>query len=163
MGVDVSKGYKGILKQQKGFSLIELMIVLVIIGVLAAIAIPNMLDAKVRAQQKATLAELRNWGNALGAYMAETGVVPAGGGGPVVASTVFNELVPYAVSALHIDDAWNNDLFYFALNSVSGTSYTVASGGRHGVLDNTCITPATWFIYNDDIAINDGLFICSPS
>ena len=153
---------KGKCRGEKGFSLVELMIVLVIIGILAAIAIPNMLDAKTRAQQRATVAELRNWGNALGSYMAEIGVVPPGGN-PVLASTIHSQLVPYAVSALHDYDGWHNDLFYFADNSNTATSYTVASGGRHGVLDNTCITPNTWFIYNDDIAINDGLFLCSPS
>jgi general secretion pathway protein G len=161
----MTKGKRG--NHQNGFSLVELMIVLVIIGVLAAIAIPNMLDAKTRAQQRATVAELRNWGNALGAYMAEIGVLPpAAGGGPVAASTIHNLLVPYAVSALHDNDSWNNSLFYLAPDTPTATSYTVASGGRDGVFDATyteCLSEATWFLYDYDIAIADGLFVCSPS
>ena len=160
------KGKKGNRLKRNGFSLVELMIVLVIIGVLAAIAIPNMLDAKTRAQQRSTVAELRNWGNALGAYMAEIGVVPPGAGGPVAASTVHSELVPYAVSALHDQDSWKNDLFYFALNSNTATSYTVGSGGRDGFFDvsyTECVQESTRFLYDYDIAITDGLFICSPS
>jgi type II secretion system protein G len=154
--------------KKNGFSLIELMIVLVIIGVLAAIAIPNMLDAKVRAQQRATVAEIRNWGNALGAYMSEVGIVPPGNGNPagVPASTIHNILVPYAVSALHDQDAWNNDLFYIALNSANGINYTVASGGRDGNFDENyveCISPGTWFLYDYDIAMADGIFVCAPS
>jgi prepilin-type N-terminal cleavage/methylation domain-containing protein len=152
--------------RKNGFSLVELMIVLVIIGVLAAIAIPNMLDAKTRAQQRSSVAELRNWGNGLGAYMAEVGIVPPGGGGPVPASTIHNDLVPYAVSALHDQDAWKHDILYLALNSNTGTSYTVVSGGRDGIFDPSyteCVGPGTWFIYNYDLVLADGLFICSPS
>ncbi len=161
----MTKGKRGI--RENGFSLVELMIVLVIIGVLAAIAIPNMLDAKVRAQQRATVAELRNWGIALGSYMAEVGTVPLGGS-PVAASTIHNALVPYAVSALHDQDAWKNDLVYFAASSGFPTNYTVGSPGRgdFGFFDDTyveCINEATRFIYSYDIAISDGLFICSPS
>jgi general secretion pathway protein G len=143
------------------------MIVLVIIGILAALAIPNMLDAKTRSHQRATVAELRNWGNALGAYMSEVGVVPpAAGGGPVNASTIHNDLVPYAVSALHDTDSWRNNLLYFAPASNTGTSYTVLSGGRDGIFAAgyvECIDESTWFIYDYDIAISDGFFICSPS
>ena len=144
------------------------MIVLVIIGVLAAIAIPNMLDAKTRAQQRATVAELRNWGTALSAYMAEVGHVPPGGGAlvPTPASTIHNDLVPYAVSALHDRDSWSHNILYFAQVSNTDITYTVGSGGRDGVFDISyaeCVTPATWFIYNYDLALADGVFKCSPS
>lgn len=46
-------------KNRKGFTLIELMIVIAIIGVLAAIAIPNFNRARKNAKSKACLANIR--------------------------------------------------------------------------------------------------------
>ncbi|MCI0411532.1 type II secretion system GspH family protein [bacterium] len=157
------KGNLGHQLRKNGFSLVELMIVLVIIGILMAILIPNMLDATHRAKQRATVGELRAWGNALGAYVAEIGTFPAGTGAPgVLVSTIHNQLVPYAVSALHDQDSWKFDMRYVAPPLPTPTSYTVISYAKNGILD-VCLTPATWFNYNEDIAISDGLFVCSPS
>jgi type IV pilus assembly protein PilA len=64
-------------KMQKGFTLIELMIVIAIIGILAAIAIPAYQNYTIRAQVTEGLTLADGWKTAIAEYYANTGTMPA--------------------------------------------------------------------------------------
>ena len=66
------------MKQQKGFTLIELMIVIAIIAILAAILVPNFIRARAQGQLTACKSNLKNVGTALEMYSTDwAGKYPA--------------------------------------------------------------------------------------
>ena len=60
-------------KKEKGFTLIELMIVIAIIGILAAIAIPNFLSYQQKGYDSASRAEAKNFYGIALAYLGDKG------------------------------------------------------------------------------------------
>ncbi len=61
-----------------GFTLIELLIVVAIIGILAAIAVPNFLNAQIRSKHSRVLADMRNISTAIEMYSLDEGRAPIG-------------------------------------------------------------------------------------
>src|SRR6187455_1346132 len=67
-------------KSKKGFTLIELMIVVAIIGILAAIAIPKFADLVTKSKESAVKGSLGSVRSALSIYYSDTeGVFPSTG------------------------------------------------------------------------------------
>ncbi len=65
------------MKRIKGFTLIELLIVVAIIAILAAIAVPNFLEAQVRSKVARVKADQRSMATALESYFIDNNAYPA--------------------------------------------------------------------------------------
>ncbi len=157
-------------KKSSGFTLIELLIVIAIIGILAAIAIPNLLNALQRGKQKRTMADIRNLATAIESYNVDNNVYPNAiacdfGGIATMAAvktTSFTLLKPTYIAVPPTVDGWNKALSYGT--GTNGQSYALASKGRDG--DGTAITLptvcGTTTDFNSDIVYTNGTFVLYP-
>src|SRR5476649_2309460 len=64
------------MQRTKAFTLIELLIVVAIIAILAAIAVPNFLEAQTRAKISRVKSDLRTQATALESYLVDTNHYP---------------------------------------------------------------------------------------
>ncbi|MBZ0254658.1 prepilin-type N-terminal cleavage/methylation domain-containing protein [bacterium] len=78
--------------KNQAFTLIELLIVVAIIGILAAIAVPNFLNAQVRAKVARVRADVRALSTALEMYNMDNNSYPVDWGGPDVEDRSWKQL-----------------------------------------------------------------------
>ena len=65
------------LKKQKGFTLLEVMIVVVILGILASLTVPSLMGNKDRADRQKAASDVVALENALEMYWLDNGVYPS--------------------------------------------------------------------------------------
>lgn len=81
-------------QRRKGFSLIEMVIVILILGIIAAVAAPRMFDTATTAEENTTRQQLAVLRNAIEMYRARSGIYPANGELPNAMSTMLNGPFP---------------------------------------------------------------------
>jgi len=147
------------MRRQKGFTLIELLIVVAIIGIIAAIAIPNLLNAINRGRQRRSMADIRSIGTAMEAYSVDYNYFPQVDLSDVAVTRLATYLEPTYIKKLPKGDGWNRDIM--VVNAADGTSYTLYSRGKDGNKDGSWTQgPKTDF--NRDIVFSNGQFYQWP-
>ncbi len=157
-------------RDKRGFTLIELLIVVAIIGIIVAIAIPNLLNAIQRAKQKRTMADMRAIGTAAEAYAVDNNAYPPAAGfpwptgvsmpGKTIGSNAQNLLMPTYIKQIPLRDGWNSWFLYDTFNN--NQDYAIASAGKDGntTANDPLAGPTTDF--NADIIFIDGQFVQYP-
>jgi general secretion pathway protein G len=127
-------------RKTTGFSLMELLIVITIIGVLLAVAIPNMTGASDEGKRVAAASAIKNMETTLTLYQAQNAAIPSTeqalkalitkpSGEPIPR----NWQGPYIKGAKEVPvDPWGREYRYMSPGARSGGDYDIFSLGKDG-------------------------------
>ena len=132
-------------QEQRAFTLVELLLVLVILGTLAAIVLPKFSGVSQRGRVTAAATQISTFKTALDAFEVDMGYYPKGRNGLmdliVQPRDGANWHGPYLQSDAVPKDPWGNDYLYECPGKHNPSYYDVSSAGpdgRFGTDDDIC-------------------------
>ncbi len=137
-------------KKEQGFSLVELIVVVAVLGILLAIVVPVLIDAIDRSRQRRSMADMNAIAKANGMALVDNSRY-------VVALA---NLAPSYMNLMPAADAWGNPWVYTP--AVNLRSYELLSTGRDGAVGPA--PPNPWFNepFEVDLVMDTGQFTQSP-
>jgi type II secretory pathway pseudopilin PulG len=141
-------------------------VVLAVLGIVAAIVVPNLLDAQQKAKQTRALADLSAIGQAVEAYKAQHGSVPEANDLDALANQLGT-----AASGLARLDPWQHAYRYACWRESAAAGcdhYRIVSAGRDGKFEQDDVqsyVPGTLgpHEYDRDLVYGDGTVLVAPA
>jgi general secretion pathway protein G len=133
-------------------------VVVAIIGIIAAIALPNLLNAVDRGKQKRSMADMRTIGTAIEAYATDHNYYPIQATPDTAMSVSLARILqPYYTQVVPMTDGWDRPILYGTL--ATGPAYTLRSLGKDGVKNGGRGATAA---FDCDIVFQAGRFTSWP-
>ena len=144
------------MRNNRGFTLIEMLVVVTIIGIVAAIVVPTLLNVIDRSRQSSTMADIRTLGTALERYAFDHHRYPIVDN----MAALRGELEPDYIKKLPLKDGWSHPFVYEV--DTKGSTYTIRSPGKDGELQPESLIDVT-HDFAADIVFVDGAFVQQPA
>jgi type II secretion system protein G len=110
-----------------GFTLIELLIVVAIIAILAAIAVPNFLEAQTRAKVSRVKSDMRSLATAIESYRVDHNIYPRQG--PANTCVISADGLPEITTPVAHITAFPVDVFHQDLGQIQPLGYGICTSG----------------------------------
>jgi type II secretion system protein G len=115
-------------RSKKGFTLIEIIVVVGIIGILVSLLWPVIASAIQKAKQKGTMQDINSLAKAVTEYVTDNGVAPTQSGPISSASTFFSALSGFYLKVLPQNDQWGSPFEVYCGSAIQAANITGVSG-----------------------------------